>query len=182
MNRNLKIHIVGFFVISVIGTLIHFTYEFSNFTYIVGLFSAVNESIFEHLKLIVFGIVIFMIYEHILYKCSNRYVFAKVIAIILGITTIISIYYTYTIFTNESIVIIDIMLFYFSVLISQIGSYMILDEKILKDISINRTINEHSKYVFFTIIIIFFFFTFYPPKMEMFKDPKTNTYGILKLD
>ena len=182
MNKDLKIHIIGFFIISIIGTLVHFTYELSNYTYIIGLFSAVNESIFEHLKLIVFGIVIFMLYEHILYKDDNRYIFSKVIAIISGAMTILIIYYTYTFFTKESIVIVDIMLFYLSVLISQISSYMILSGKIFRSISNNNIVVKHSKYLFVFIILIFFFFTFYPPKLGMFKDPKTGTYGILRLE
>ena len=183
MNKILKIHILGFFIISVIGTLIHFTYELSNYTYVIGIFSAVNESIFEHLKLLVFGIVIFMLYEHIiLYKDNNRYLFARLVSIIIGVFSIITIYYTYTFFTKESIVIIDIILFYLSVLISQIISYKILVNKLFKfKENHNKLINKHSKYLLIITICIFFFFTFYPPKINMFKDPITGNYGILNL-
>ena len=182
MNKDLKIHIIGFFIISIIGTLVHFTYELSNYTYLVGLFSAINESVFEHLKLLVFGIVIFMIYEHIVYRGNSRYIFSKLIAIISGIITILVIFYTYTFFTKTEIVIVDIIIFYFSVLISQIISYMILKGKIFKNLSNSNIVRKHSKYLFILIIIIFFFFTFYPPKLRIFKDPKTGTYGVLKLE
>lgn len=38
----------------ILGTFLHFTYELSNFNPVIGLFSAVNESVWEHLKLLVF--------------------------------------------------------------------------------------------------------------------------------
>lgn len=38
----------------VLGTLLHFTFQWSNQNYLVALFSAVNESVWEHLKLVFF--------------------------------------------------------------------------------------------------------------------------------
>ncbi|MEG1009488.1 MAG: DUF6512 family protein, partial [Clostridia bacterium] len=79
LNKNniFKICFISFFVISIIGTLLHFTYEFSNNYIYVGLFSPINESVWEHLKLGVFAILFFMIYDHIkLYKNDN-YIIAK---------------------------------------------------------------------------------------------------------
>ena len=43
--------IVGIIVICIIGTLLHFTYEWSHHKKIVALFSAVNESTWEHIKI-----------------------------------------------------------------------------------------------------------------------------------
>ena len=49
-----KLNFFRFFFISILGVLLHFTYEWSNDNPAVGLFSAVNESTWEHLKLIFF--------------------------------------------------------------------------------------------------------------------------------
>ena len=38
----------------ILGTLLHFTYKWSEENAIVGIFSAVNESTWEHLKLLYF--------------------------------------------------------------------------------------------------------------------------------
>ena len=47
---SLKTNLFRFIFISVLGVLLHFTYEWSGDNAVVGLFSAVNESTWEHLK------------------------------------------------------------------------------------------------------------------------------------
>ena len=43
--------IITVIICLILGTLLHFTYEWSGENPIIALFSAVNESIWEHLKL-----------------------------------------------------------------------------------------------------------------------------------
>ena len=45
------VFLIGFIFISIVGTLLHFTYELSNHNKYVALFSAVNESTWEHIKI-----------------------------------------------------------------------------------------------------------------------------------
>ena len=52
-----------FIFISVLGVLLHFTYDWSNQNSLIGLFSATNESTFEHLKLIFFPMLLLTILE-----------------------------------------------------------------------------------------------------------------------
>lgn len=42
---------IGFIVISIVGTLLHFLYEMSGHNKIVAIFAAVNESTWEHIKI-----------------------------------------------------------------------------------------------------------------------------------
>ena len=66
MNKKiLKLEIIGFIFTSVLGTLMHFFYEWSNDNSIVGLFCPVNESPFEHLKLLFFPFLIWTFVEEI---------------------------------------------------------------------------------------------------------------------
>ena len=46
----LKLDIIGFVFVSVIGTLAHFVFEWSGNNTVVGLFCPINESPWEHLK------------------------------------------------------------------------------------------------------------------------------------
>ena len=43
--------LISFLVISIVGTLLHFVYEWSNHNNIISLFAAVNESTWEHIKI-----------------------------------------------------------------------------------------------------------------------------------
>ena len=56
-------HIAGFFWIVIVGSLLHFTYEWSGKSTLVGYFSPVNESLWEHLKLGYFSLSFFILIE-----------------------------------------------------------------------------------------------------------------------
>ena len=49
----------GFFTAAVLGTLDHFAYDWSGKSLPVGAFCAVNESTWEHMKLLFFPVLLF---------------------------------------------------------------------------------------------------------------------------
>ena len=59
-----KTQIVVTIVSIILGTILHFTYEVLEENIVVGAFSAVNESVWEHLKLIFFPMLIVAIIEY----------------------------------------------------------------------------------------------------------------------
>ena len=63
MNGRLaRLEGIGFIAVSIAGTLMHFIYEWSGNNKIVALFAPVNESPWEHLKLLFFPFVIYGIF------------------------------------------------------------------------------------------------------------------------
>lgn len=161
----------------IIGTLLHFTYEWSGENVAVGIFSAVNESTWEHLKLTFFPMLLFSVIEGVfLYKYSNNYIEAKTIGIFLSIVMIITIFYTYTGILGTNFAFIDILTFLVSVLVSEYVSYKILLMKEQSNI-ITKTL---SAVIIIFLLICFIKFTFTPPKVQLFEDPINGTYGILK--
>ena len=50
--------ILSIIFVCITGTLLHFTYEFFNENIFVAVFSAVNESVWEHLKLLFFPMLV----------------------------------------------------------------------------------------------------------------------------
>ena len=54
----LKFEIISAIFMLVVGTLLHFTFGWSNNNPLIGTFSAVNESTWEHLKLLFFPMLI----------------------------------------------------------------------------------------------------------------------------
>ena len=79
----LKFEIISTIFIMIVGTLLHFTFGWSNNNPLVGTFSAVNESTWEHLKLLFFPMLISTIigfsYKG---KVIPNYLCAKVLGII----------------------------------------------------------------------------------------------------
>ncbi len=78
-----KWHVIGFFWIVIVGSLLHFTYEWSGKMPIVGYFSAVNESLWEHLKLGYFSLTFFMLIDYwVLRNKTTGYFAAKAAGIV----------------------------------------------------------------------------------------------------
>lgn len=94
-----KLNFFRFFFISILGVLLHFTYEWSNDNPAVGLFSAVNESTWEHLKLIFFPMLLLTMIEflwaHIKDKpLPEHYLPARTVGILSGMAFIVVGFYT----------------------------------------------------------------------------------------
>ena len=71
-NKILRFQIYCVIFTAILGTLLHFTYEWSNENRIVGFFSAVNESTWEHLKILFYPMIITTIIEMIFIGKENN--------------------------------------------------------------------------------------------------------------
>ena len=69
----------------IIGTLLHFTYGWSGENPFVALYSPVNESVWEHLKLLFFPVLLYTFFEIIvLYKTSGQFLTSRLLAVCVG--------------------------------------------------------------------------------------------------
>lgn len=161
-----KFHFISFIIVSILGTLLHFTYEWSGENTFVGFFSAVNESTWEHLKLIFFPMLLTTIIGYFYIEEENEnYICGRVKGILAGIIFIISFFYTYTGVLGENIAIIDIASFFIGVIIAELVSYNIIN---LKDYNCNKNISVLSLIL---LLICFIIFTYNAPNLGIFKDP-----------
>jgi hypothetical protein len=113
----------------IFGSLLHFVYEWTDSNPIVGLFSPVNESVFEHLKLLYYPMLIWVIIGYFKYGNKNRSYFpAAFCGLICGMLSIAGLFYIYTFFTGSSILVVDIIIFIISIIISySIFAYLFLN-------------------------------------------------------
>lgn len=169
MNKKLKtVQIVVIILAIVFGTLLHFTYEWSGENRIVGLFSATNESVWEHLKLVFYPMLILAIVEYfVVKKEANNYIEAKSLGIFLAIAFIIVFYHTYTGIIGKNFFIIDILTFIISIILGEWVSYKLMIRK-----SESTTLSKIlSLAIIFYFLISFILFTYNPPNINLFKDP-----------
>lgn len=165
---------IGIIFIITLGSLLHFTFELSDHQPIVGVFSAVNESVWEHFKLGFWPALLYAIIEFKpLKKSTNNFLFAKTVGIYLIPIVITITFYSYTAITGESIFIIDILTFVVAIIIGQLSSYKLLTYKKLPE-----TLEKTSLIVLIILALAFILFTFYPPQLPIFQDPTTGEYGI----
>ena len=175
MKRSLSFwQFVGFVFTSVVGTLLHFLYEWTGESVIVGLFSAVNESIFEHMKLLFFPMLLFAFIEakYIGEEYDNFWC-AKLVGTLVGAGLIPVIYYTYTGIFGVNADWFNIIIFFITAAISYMVETRIMESGRCSFIQPNL-----AKFILIIIAAVFIVFTFFPPKIPLFEDPITAIYGI----
>ena len=98
MKKSVSVwQMIGFIFTGVGGTLLHFLYDWSGQNPVIGAFSAVNESIWEHMKLLFFPMLLFGILEYCrVGKEYPNFWCVKLLGILLGLVAIPALYYTYT--------------------------------------------------------------------------------------
>ncbi|MGN0318589.1 MAG: DUF6512 family protein [Lachnospira sp.] len=124
MNKLKRYTIIGIVFTLIIGTLMHFVYEWSGNNPIVGLIAPVNESVWEHMKLIFFPILIHSLFMN--NQLKNEYpcvMSATSFGILLGTLLIPVIFYVYTGILGYNLMILDIGTFVVSVLIAFYAIY-----------------------------------------------------------
>lgn len=170
----LKFQIFSTIFTMILGTLLHFTFEWSNYNSFVALFSAVNESTWEHLKLLFYPILLTTILGYFyIGKSITNFLCSKLIGILTAISFTIIFFYTYTGIIGNNFAFIDISMFFVAVLLGEYVTYKFL----LSDFSCNKKI---SILILALLLIFFTVFTYIPPKIGLFKDPVKNSFGIIK--
>jgi hypothetical protein len=165
----------GIVFIIVFGSVLHFTFDWSGHQAVVGVFSAVNESVWEHLKLGFWPAIVFALIEFkYLKKATNNFLFGKTVGIYLIPVIITVLFYSYTAILGESLLVIDILTFIIAVMVGQLVSYRLLTGKKLP-----YNLDRVSLIALLLLGLAFVLFTFYPPPLAMFQDPITGEYGIV---
>ena len=159
--------IICFFIASALGVLFHFVYEWSGNNPFLAPFFPVNESTWEHLKLVFYPITIVSLVEYFfLAKKPANYAFTKLISILLGMLSVVVCFYTYTGIIGKSIDFINILIYFLSMIVAYVFSYKSLTGKSFQNI---------SPYVgIFGILVLYLLFTIFtknPPDLALFKAP-----------
>lgn len=165
--KSIKSYILtGILFVSVLGTLLHFAYDWSGNHFWVGLFTPINESIWEHTKLIFFPTLVYALYLNkkikTEYPCVSS---AMILGAISGVLSIITLFYTYSGILGFHVAFVDIAIFYISVIASFYIAYKaMLSCKIKKWAILLQALN-------LLMICLFLIFTLYPPNIPLFIQP-----------
>ena len=164
--------VISIIIISIIGTISHFLYDISNHNKIIGLFSAVNESTWEHIKIALTPTLLWGLIDGLIFGDDPNYFTAKFISLLVIIILMPLLFYGYIKITKKDIPIIDILIFYIVIISSQLSFYYIINMN-----PINGFISYLSGIGIFLIFGGYMIHTLMPAKSLLFKDPLTNKYG-----
>lgn len=176
MNQKLfkKLEIAGGGVVFALASLLHFLYELTGKSIIGALFGAVNESVWEHLKIFAIAYLVWAVVELLWAKPPLRqFVWAKALGLYAMCIGIAVFYFLYTAVFGRSFLVLD--------LISGLG-FAVLAHFISYKITLSSS--NRGQYFYTGVMLIFLgiimilCFTYYPPNSELFRDPVTGLYGV----
>ena len=172
-KRIIRWQIAGFIAASIFGTLLHYLYDWLQEATWIAPFSGVNESTWEHMKLLFWAMLAFSIIQSRFFSERRDFWCVKLRGILLGITLIPIIFYTYNGVIGKSPDWLNISIFFICAAIS----YIYETRLFISDKIICKT-QKSSIMILCLIALLFIVFTFITPEIGIFRDPLTGKYGI----
>ncbi|MCI7618009.1 MAG: DUF6512 family protein [Firmicutes bacterium] len=163
MNQLKRYLIIGTIFVIILGTLSHFFYDWSNNNFVVGFFSPVNESTWEHMKLVFFPMLLFSLIANYrlksIYPCITS---SLLFGILLGTFLIPIFFYTYTGILGYNVLVLDLITFILAVICSFSSVYRL---------TLSCRMQNHTTILFIAVCVVFvcfILFTVYPPSIALF--------------
>ena len=164
---------LGFGISTLAGTLLHFLYDWTGESALAAPFSGVNESTWEHMKLLYWPLFLFAMVQRLFFREEKNFWCVKLAGILVGLVLIPVLFYTYNGIFGQSADWINIAIFY----IAAAAAFLLEWQFFRKDLSQCR----HPRLAFVAVCLIgilFVVFTFIPPEIPLFQDPLTGIYGL----
>ncbi len=175
MNKIKKLKILGIILAFILTFPLHFLYDKLP-CFVTSIIAPVNESIWEHMKILFGSILLSGVIQKIIVKTKkldiNNVCISNFTAALVSIPIFLVMFIPVYSAIGENLP-ITIIIMFIAIVISEIISYLIMKKDDLK---------LENMAIIFTIIvyIIFGLLTYFPPNQELFIDPTNLTYGIKK--
>lgn len=158
--------IIGIITVLTTGSLAHFAYDWSGNSHIIGLFTPINESVWEHMKLLFFPMLTYSLFMVLRFRKEYPCIVSAFCFGILSGTWLIPLfYYLYTSVLGKNIFLLDLCTFILSVLTAFLLSYRLTLSCRLKPYTV----------LLLTLVCIllacFVRFTYCPPDFILFQEP-----------
>ena len=163
-NKSLnKKNLPSVLAVAILGSLNHFLYDWTGGSSFAALFCPINESPWEHLKLLFFPFLFVTLGTAALYRFRDRrFFYCRFLGVVCGMAFILISFYTYTGIWGTHVLILDLLIFFLGVVLSFSAARFFF--RALKQIP--------SANVIFTLwgagIFFFFVFTCFPPGIPLF--------------
>ncbi len=174
MKRSIGLwQLMGYAVTSLAGTLLHFLYDWTGEFVLIAPFSGVNESTWEHMKLLFWPMFFFAVVQSFFFRDREEFWCVKVRGTLLGILLIPVLFYTYNGVLGQSPDWINIAIFFIAGAIAYIYE--------TRQFNNGTTPCRSPKLAFGILCVVgglFVLFTFATPQLAVFRDPVTSVYGL----
>lgn len=168
--------IIGIIFVLIVGSLSHFLYDWSGNNNIVGFFTPINESIWEHMKLLFFPMLLYAIF--LIFKFRKMYpciISSLCFGILTGTLLIPIFFYAYVSILGEDSFILDISIFILSILIAFWLTYKL---------TLSYRLEPYTLILCFLVCVLFIcfvWFTYHAPAARIFEDPAVTQSTAIRL-
>jgi hypothetical protein len=166
--------LLGIPLITLAGSALHFAFEWSGYWTPIALMAAVNESVWEHLKLAFWPGVLWAILEYMAVRPETRTFWSvKGYALAVAPMLIVFLFYGYTAALGKDYFLLDIAIFVIAIVAGQLASIRLL-----------KTGPRATRWYIIGIGLLvcqlaaFSTFTLYPPAIGLFEDSRNGMRGI----
>ena len=167
----------GFLFVCAAGTALHFLYQWSGESVAAAPFAAVNESVWEHMKLLFWPMLLWAGAERaVLGGYSRGFWPAKALGTLLGLALIPALYYTYTGALDVSVMWVDIAIFF----VAAAAAFLAETRMLARDWRCRGGARASALVLLLLLSAAFVLCTFVPPRFPLFRDPVTGFYGLGK--
>ena len=174
MKRSVGLwQLMGFAVTSLGGTLLHFLYDWLGKAAWVAPFSGVNESTWEHMKLLFWPMLLYAVVESRFFLERSDFWCVKLRGTLLGLGLIPVIFYTYNGVVGRSPDWLNIAIFFIAAAVAHI-----YETRLFRAEKLRCRTPKVAIAALCVIALLFVMFTFATPTLGIFRDPLTGTYGV----
>ena len=165
--------LLGFALTSLLGTLLHFLYDWLDKSVWIAPFSGVNESTWEHMKLLFWPMLLVVLLARPLFAEREDFYAIALDAVLVGLTLIPVLFYTYNGAIGKSPDWINIAIFFVSTALAFLHLSHLLIRPPAAALSPVLPLTALA-----LLALAFVLFTFLPPPLALFRDPLTGAFGI----
>lgn len=152
----------AFVFIAAAGILNHFLYTWSGSAF-AAFFCPVNESVWEHLKLLFFPFFFWTLWNYLHSKPrASSYFFYRFLSILSGMLFIVTLFYTYTGIIGRNFLLFDILIFLLSIIVT----LRLIPPYTRRFSSVPSPAATYTAWI--AVILCFFIFTCFPPDLPLF--------------
>jgi hypothetical protein len=172
-KNNYKGILIWIVVTVIIGTFWHFGYELLGKNYVAGLVFPINESVWEHLKIVFYPLLLAGGFAYFTSKPKNAGIWTGTLAgIILGMLAVFFGFYLYSSVIGESLL-ADIILYVLAIILGMYASWFVATKwKLAKKSGVASVV------ILIIIAAGLAYLSVRPPKFSPFIEKSSNSYGI----
>lgn len=174
-KKLLRWELAGFLFVGAVGSLLHFLFSWTGNAPLAAAFSAVNESTWEHMKLLFVPFFLFTMVQFVVFAEPLRSFFAvKGAAALLGLLSIPVLFYTFNGMFGKSPDWVNILIFF----LADALMFFVSRRMLLRGTLRGSTRQLVGFLLLWALAFAFVFFTYRPVHLPLWQDPTNGLYGL----